>query len=78
MCFWFKGKSELIDADCALGRDESNGYQRPVDMFLNKFFNKLGICFSMYKNSAVFSGDIFTRVIFLKFCVGNSFHIFHL
>ena len=74
--FWFKGKSKPIDADCAFGWDKSNGYYRSVDMFLNKFFYKLGICFSVYENLAVFSCNIFTCIVFLKFCVGNSFHIF--
>lgn len=75
VCFWFKGKSADIYADGAFGGHESDSYYCPVNVFSDKFFYKLGVCFGMRKNMAVFSRDIFAGVGFLKLCVGDSFHI---
>lgn len=78
VCFWPKGKSECINTDGSFGRYESDAHYRPVNMFLKQFFRKLGICFGMCKNLAVFSCDIFTGIIFLEFCIRDSLHQYHL
>ncbi len=72
--FWFKGNSERIDADCALGRDQANSQSRSLNMFLGKLFYKLRIGFGVCDNLPVFPGNVFAGIIFLKFCVRNSLH----
>lgn len=76
--FWFRGKSERINADSAFGGDKPDDQSRPVYMFLDKFFYKLGICPCVSKDMAIFPRYIFAGIPLLKLCIGNCFHFSHL
>ena len=78
VCFWFKGKLERIDTDCLFRRDKTNSQFCSIDPFLGKLCYQLRIGLSVGKNLAVFSGNIFSRIIPLQLCIRDNFHIFHL
>ena len=78
VCFWFKGNSERINTDSFFRRDKTDSKRCPVNMFLGKFLYQLRIASCMHKDFIAFSGNIITGIVFLKFCVRNSFHFYHL
>ncbi len=76
--FWFRGKLARINTDCAFGRDEANNQTFPVNMLLEQLFRKLEVGFGMGNNLAISSANVFSGVVLLQPCVGNSFHNFYL
>ncbi len=78
VCFWFKGNSERINADSFFRRDKTDSERCPVNMFSGEFLHQLRIAFCMHKNFIAFSGNIIAGIMFLEFCVRNSFHFFYL
>ena len=60
--FWFRGKSERINAECTFRWNKPDSQSLPVNVFFNKLSHELRIGFGMRDNMVIFASDIFACI----------------